>query len=57
MGTMNSTTTQRKEQYDYYMGLSLKWAKKAEDCKYADLKKQQIAMSVYHWNNAQEYKD
>lgn len=57
METMNSTTTHRKEQYDYYMGLSLKWAKKAEDCKYADLKKQQIAMSVYHWNNAQEYKD
>jgi hypothetical protein len=54
------TTTKQftnKEQYDYYMGLSKKYADRAEVCKYADLKKQQYAMALYHYNNAQEYRD
>jgi hypothetical protein len=54
------TTTKQftnKEQYDYYMGLSKKWTGYAEKAKYADLKKQQMAMALYHYNNAQEYRD
>ena len=57
MVNMNNTTTYRQERYEYYMGLAEKWAKKAETCKFADLRKQQIAMSNYHYCNAQEYKD